>query len=112
MEDLAKQDLKKTIRAEITSLIHDIDQLSEGAKPIPPDRAIGRLTRMEAINSKSINEANIRTARLRVSKLKQALVRLDEDPDFGICERCDRPIPPKRLMLVPESAYCVRCLGG
>ena len=79
------------------------------SKPIAPDNAIGRLTRMEAINAKSINDANIRTAKIRLMNLEKALERIN-DPDFGICQICKKQIPLKRLMLVPESNACVQCL--
>ncbi len=112
MSEEEKLELKASIEAELQNLARDIEQLSEWVKPIPPDRAIGRLTRMEAINSKSMHEANLRKAKTRTAQLKKALVRIDEDEDFGICLSCDRPIPLKRIMLVPESTRCVRCLGG
>ena len=105
-----KQLLNEKIDEEMVRLNHEIELLVEQTKPVAPDRAIGRLTRMEAINAKSIAEANLRNARSRVTKLEQALTRVD-DEDFGICTRCERPIPYKRILLVPESTRCVRCAG-
>ena len=81
------------------------------SKPIAPDNAIGRLTRMEAINAKSINDANIRTAKIRLMKLEKALEGIN-DPNFGICQLCEKKIPLKRLMIVPESNVCVQCLDS
>jgi len=85
--------------------------LGKMSKPIAPDNAIGRLTRMEAINAKSINDANIRTAKIRLMKLEKALEGIN-DPDFGICQLCEKKIPLKRLMIVPESNVCVQCLDS
>lgn len=28
---------------------------------------------------------------------------------YGICERCDEPISPARLLVVPEARLCVEC---
>ncbi len=28
---------------------------------------------------------------------------------FGICEDCGEPIPPKRLMVLPEARLCANC---
>lgn len=28
---------------------------------------------------------------------------------YGICEHCGQPIPPERLMVLPEARLCVRC---
>ena len=111
MTEDERQELKATIEREIESLGVDIGRLEEEVKPIAPDRAIGRLTRMEAINAQKMSEANLRKARARLSALKKTLPRIDEDDEFGICTRCERPIPIKRLMLVPQSRMCVRCAG-
>ena len=34
--------------------------------------------------------------------------RLD-DPELGICVKCKQPIPLKRVILMPQSPYCVHC---
>jgi DnaK suppressor protein len=43
-----------------------------------------------------------------LKQVQSALARLD-DETFGICLRCDEPIPEKRLKAVPWAAYCVPC---
>ena len=103
------EELRTRIQEESEQLKRDIGRLQEEVKPIAPDRAIGRLTRMEAINAQKISEANLRKAKARLQRLEQTIPRLD-DEDYGICERCDRDIPVKRLLLMPESRFCVRCL--
>ncbi len=100
---------RKIIEDEIKHLLSEIELLKERAKPVAPDNAIGRLSRMEAINEKSVCEANLSSAKLRVEKLQQAIKRLEND-DFGICAICEEPIPERRLELIPESTVCVRCL--
>lgn len=110
MTEEEKASLKASISEQVTTLKRDIERLKEEVKPIPPDRAIGRLTRMEAINSKSVSEANLRTAKTQLAKLEAALPRLD-DEEYGICVSCDRPIPFKRLLLMPHSTRCVNCLS-
>ena len=111
MTEEERRQLKETIEKEIEALHVDIGRLEEETKPIAPDRAIGRLTRMEAINAQKMSEANLRKARARQSALQKTLPRLEEDEEFGICTRCERPIPIKRLMLMPQSRLCVRCAG-
>jgi len=108
MNQEQREQLEQDILAEIESLKHSIVSLEESSKPVPPDNAYGRLSRMEAINSKSISEAGLRSARSRLSRLESALQKLD-DEDFGICLKCDRPIPIGRVLLVPESTLCVEC---
>ena len=77
-------------------------------KPISPENAIGRISRMDAINNKSINDVALRKAELKLSNLKVALSRID-DPDFGICRKCNQVIPIGRLLLMPQVATCVNC---
>ena len=103
-----QEKLKVIINEEIESLKNNIAALKEATKPIPPDNAIGRLTRMDAINTKSINEANLRNAKIKLTKLERAIHQLD-DPDFGYCVVCDESIPLSRIMLMPESTMCVQC---
>lgn len=111
MDSKEKEKLKKHIIQEIESLRDDIASLKEQVQPIAPDNAIGRLSRMEAINAKSINEAALQKAKIKLEKLKTVLVDLDEDPDFGLCAECGEPIPTGRIMLIPESRMCVNCAG-
>jgi DnaK suppressor protein len=104
-----KEKLEKHIRGKIEVLKKDILSYKALTKPIPPDNAIGRLTRMEAINSKSINEKALQEATLTLSSLERVLPRIG-DPDFGLCTDCQEPIPFGRLMIMPESDLCVPCL--
>ena len=103
-----KDQLERHIRHRIDSVNGDIDAFKVLTRPVPPDNAIGRLTRMEAINSKSINEAALRKARATRSLLEKALRTIDSD-DFGLCRACEEPIAFARLMAMPEAALCVAC---
>lgn len=104
-----KKKLKKKIVEEISRLKKSIASLKQTSKPVAPDDAIGRLTRMEAMSSQGINEANLRASRSRLSMLERAFIRVEDDPEFGICIECEEAIPIGRLMLMPESLRCVHC---
>jgi DnaK suppressor protein len=108
MEIEKRQTIRKQIMEKIAALKEDIKSFKLLTKPIAPDSAIGRLTRMEAINSKSINEAALNKSKLLLSKLEHALTLID-DPDFGFCRECEEPIPYARLMAIPETELCVQC---
>ena len=103
-----KEKLENHIKEKIEKLIKDVVSYKQLTRPIPPDNAIGRLTRMEAISSKSINEATLRRAQQTLSKLERVLIMADA-PDFGLCKTCEEPIPFERLMIVPETDLCVEC---
>lgn len=108
MEKKHKTALKQSIHEKIISLKKDIDSYKESVKPVSPDNAIGRITRMEAINSKNMNEATLNKAKRTLIGLERALSHID-DPDFGRCAECDEPIPFARLMIIPETQLCVKC---
>lgn len=43
-----------------------------------------------------------------IQDVKMALEAM-EDGSYGVCERCEHPIPPKRLDAVPWTRMCVAC---
>ncbi len=108
MENDHKAKLKSDIKKKIEETKESITSYELLTKPISPDNAIGRISRMEAINSKSINEAALSKSKITLEKLERALSQID-DPDFGLCRECEEPIPPARLMIMPESDLCVKC---
>lgn len=100
--------LKRAIIKEIAAEKHLIEGLADSVKPVAPDNAIGRLTRMEAIGSRAVSEASMNSAKAKLAKLETALEKVDQ-PDFGICIRCEKPIPQGRIMVMPENVLCVHC---
>ncbi len=60
MKKSEKEKLKKIIISQMAELKEDISELQELTKPIPLDASIGRISRMDAINNKTINEASLR----------------------------------------------------
>lgn len=101
-------EIKEKILAEIEKTEKSVKEYREITKPIAPENAIGRVSRMDAINNKSIAEAALRKAEEKLSKLKYVLRQIDED-DFGICAKCKKPIPIGRILLMPQSRHCVHC---
>jgi len=108
MDNQERQVLKEKIIESITTTKEKILELEEMTKPISPENSIGRVSRMDAINNKSVAEAALRSSRRKLNNLEFALTQIDS-PDFGNCNMCKRPIPPMRLMLMPQSRRCVRC---
>ncbi|MCX8212720.1 MAG: DnaK suppressor protein [Neolewinella sp.] len=103
-----KAQLSEKLSEQITLTEKKIVGFEEMSAPVTPDDAIGRISRMDAINNKAVQEAALSKAREKLTKLKVMQANLD-DPKLGLCKRCGRPIPTGRLLLMPESAFCVRC---
>ncbi len=108
MTEAERKVLKNKLSEESLQLEKDIEELKEMVKPIAPENAIGRISRMDAINNKSINEAALRKAETKLHAMKEALKQI-ENSDFGLCKRCGNTIPIGRLMLRPQTKACVSC---
>lgn len=103
-----KASIKKRILEELQKTEGTIEQYKELTKPIAPENAIGRISRMDAINNKSVNEAALRKAIQKYKNLEIALSNIN-DPNFGLCRRCHKMIPEGRILLMPQTSTCVNC---
>jgi DnaK suppressor protein len=103
-----QKEFEKLIAEEIVKTEKNVADYSQMVIPEPPDCAIGRVSRMDAINNRSVAEAGLRQAQDKLNKLKFALSKVDTD-EFGICRRCGGDIPLGRLALMPQSLFCVNC---
>jgi len=105
---MQKEDFKQKIKDEIDKTEQLIVEYKEMTKPVAPDVAIGRISRMDAINNQSVTESALRQAESKLRDLHYALTRVDS-PGFGICAKCRNPIPLGRILIKPESRHCVNC---
>ena len=103
-----KDQIIARIREEIGLTQDLVNKYRDLTKPIAPENAIGRVSRMDAINNKSVNDAALRKAESKLKNLEVALTKVD-DPDFGVCIRCKKEIPLGRIMLLPHAVTCVNC---
>ena len=108
MTSAEKEELTKIIREKIIDIRQQVMELKELTKPIAPDCAIGRVSRMDAINNKAINDNALGKKNQQLEGLEDALENIDE-PDFGKCISCGVSIPIGRILWVPESRICVKC---
>ncbi len=44
-----------------------------------------------------------------LKQIDRLIQKLSKNENYGICEECGRPIPPARLLIVPETCLCVDC---
>lgn len=103
-----KINIENQIKEKIEKLAKDIITLKDLTQPISPDCAIGRVSRMDAINNKSVSEAALRKKKSQYIALKNALKNIHSN-DFGKCIQCGIRIPIGRIMIMPESNKCVNC---
>jgi DnaK suppressor protein len=92
LETKRKELLSNTVDREEIRIEHAAEEF---------DRLQQQLNREVAIR-------NLDRESMLLKQVQAALARV-EDETFGICLRCDEPIPEKRLKAVPWAAYCVPC---
>ena len=112
MEELTQRQID-TQRLALIALKGTVEtvlrQSKEDAQPVKLDQqAIGRLSRMDAIQQQKMAEANRRRQILRLAQIKAALKAIEEE-EYGLCRRCEEPITLARLKVQPECAICLEC---
>ncbi|MBT3621959.1 MAG: TraR/DksA family transcriptional regulator [Flavobacteriales bacterium] len=108
MDETQKKAIQAKLLSEIESTQKKIAEYTELCKPIAPENSIGRISRMDAINNKSVVEAALREAKNKMQQL-QVMQNKIKDVDFGTCIKCKQHIPLGRLMIRPHSKFCVNC---
>jgi len=103
-----REEVRTAIQEAIKKASEDLSAQQADNKSIAPDRAIGRVSRMDAMYNQQVNAGTLKRTKERLAKLEYVLGRID-NPDFGQCEYCRSPIHLARLKAMPESTTCVRC---
>ncbi len=103
-----REKLKTIIQQQIEQAQKEIEELKEFVKPVSLDASIGRISRMDAINNKSINEDALMKTKKRLVKLEN-MQAIADSKEFGMCIKCGDPIPFGRLEFMPEARTCVKC---
>ena len=111
MDKKEKENLKKIILQTKKEIVHEIEELEIKTAPIAPDCSLGRLTRLDAMQEKSLNQAVLEKAKIRLNKIGFVLTKIDGE-DYGQCSICEEEIPYGRLCIVPESTICVSCANN
>ena len=109
MDTSEKAALKTHFQASREKLSQQLPLLKESAKPVAPDNALGRLTRMDAMQSQQIGKNAMQKVTAQITSIDHALGRMDQ-PDFGLCAECGTSIPLGRLQAMPGARHCVNCV--
>jgi len=101
------------IRKHLLALKEDLESFSEisedaRATVTLDQQAVGRLSRMDALQGQAMAQAAERQRRADIQRIDAALKRL-EDGEYGYCVACGEDIAAKRLEVDPAAAFCIRC---
>ena len=108
MNSKEKEKFTKILNDEILATEKTVFKYNELCKPISPDDAIGRVSRMDAINNKSVFDSALREAKKKLVQLKKIKSEINNE-NFGSCVNCKSNINMKRLMIRPNSRLCINC---
>jgi DnaK suppressor protein len=110
MNESDKEILRNRILDELVEARVKIAELEESSKPVAPDKSLGRLTRLEVMQDRSVAEAALNRARSEQTRLENALQNIVL-PAFGSCNNCGAAIPMERMEALPQSTLCIACAG-
>lgn len=104
-------ELRAELEREMQRLERGMAASREAAKPVTLDQAcVGRLSRIDAFQNQQFAAGSHSRDLARHAALLTALDRMDKGT-YGRCERCGRPIPFGRLLVMPEARACAACGG-
>ncbi|MCG8598867.1 MAG: TraR/DksA C4-type zinc finger protein [Verrucomicrobiales bacterium] len=101
-------DLEEIIMEELEKVRSESEESGEEREAIAPDVAIGRLSRLDAMQMQEVAKEAERRREERISLLEFALEQLDEGT-YGRCTRCGEDIDFERLKVTPEATICAQC---
>ncbi len=104
-------DQTRAILAARLKALEAEDTATKSARaPVELDQqAVGRLSRMDALQNQAMAEAQSRRRQAERQRILAALERLDQD-EYGFCLECGEDIAPDRLALDPAIALCADCM--
>jgi DnaK suppressor protein len=97
-----------TLEGQLRQVLADEAGLSDTVEL--DQAAVGRISRVDALQAQAMAQAGQRRAALRLARVRAALQRLADDPEeYGVCPGCGDDIGLGRLRAYPEAVFCVGC---
>ena len=91
-----------------TEIQSDLAASKDAAGVVEVDTAIGRLSRMDAMQDQQMALELRRRHEQQLQRIANALKRMDQGR-YGLCGKCKQPIAEERLELAPDVLMCVQC---
>ena len=85
-----------------------LEASKEASGVVELDTAIGRLSRMDAMQNQQMALELRRRRENQLLRIKNAFKRMDKG-QYGKCGKCGKPIDEARLEVFPDVVTCVAC---
>lgn len=108
MDRTQQETFREPLEALAAELRDDLNASEEASKTVALDTSIGRLSRMDAMQSQQMALELRRRQQNQLQRVESALQRIDKG-SFGKCGRCHGDIADDRLTIQPDAVLCVRC---
>ena len=114
MERIDTDAVRLRLTTDLKQIQRDIYERTQGEQAITPSMEAADGTGVsseqadeaDALEEYDRNQAMLENDHAVEHQIEAALRRLNEGK-YGICARCGKPIPPRRLESVPEATLCV-----
>lgn len=108
MDATTQESFRPRIEARIAELDAQLGATKGDTEAIAPDKAIGRLSRLDSMQMQQMAVGMQSRMREEIKQLKEALQRINRGR-YGTCDLCRGDIPIERLEFQPDATICVAC---
>lgn len=110
MDQAEQESYRRPLQDLLEELRADLVTSEDAAQTVRLDSSIGRLSRMDAMQSQQMALELRRRQQNQRQRIENALLRIDKG-SYGQCGRCHNAIGQERLAIQPEAILCVHCAG-
>ena len=108
MEKSEKDKYFRLLQDSLSEVEGYLKSSEDAAAAVAPDKGLGRLSRMEAMQDQQLVLEMRRRKKRQLVEIRSALDRL-QNGGFGYCILCQKEIGVDRLEAFPEVPTCVSC---
>jgi len=95
-------------KAVLESKLEDLLKLSGIREELEIQRTADPLDQVRWSTDRETAVESLNQQARAIHEIRSALARIGKG-SYGRCERCEEPIPPKRLEALPWASLCVKC---
>ena len=111
VDEMFLNEMRERLQARAVELRDTIARIDGTTAPVSPNNAIGRLTRLDAMQATSMRQAAARDHDLELRHVVRALEAM-ANGKYGICRRCKEDMAELRLRAKPEAFLCLACASN
>ena len=95
-------------KAALQSKLDDLLRVSGDRESLEIQQMADPLDQVRLSTDRDLAVETLNQQARSIHEIRSALDRI-EDGDYGLCERCEEPLPAKRLDALPWARLCVTC---